>query len=171
MNRKFANAIVSLPHMVPVFWWVFFSGNEFFLPLVFAIRIPRFDDFGGILTCFEWQKSKKWCGIFLILKIDFKWFLKPPEFRTSELRPCPLHGRQYSFLLNVQYVAKCQSINQSVHHPSIDSINQSIDQSNRRLKDYQSTNQPITYYWFFLLVLTNQSINRSINQDASPVIF
>ena len=57
-----------------------------------------------------------------------------------------------------------QSINRTGGSKSFNQpINQSIDQSNRRLQVIQSTNQSIARYWFFYS--TNQSINQSTYQS------
>ena len=46
------------------------------------------------------------------------------------------------------------------------SINQSIEQTNRRLQVIQSTNQSIPYYWFSIIRTTKQSSKQSINSSV-----
>ena len=74
--------------------------------------------------------------------------------RCMRYRVCFFVGTFRRINVQLFLLSKCAS----AYKP----INQSIDQSNRRLQVIQSINQSIAYYWFLLVVL-NQASNQSKN--------
>ena len=87
-----------------------------------------------------------------------KWVKVGLECESS---PVSLHGRQYSFSLNVQYVAQYRSINQPINR----SENGPVDQSINWL-DFESIylliSRGLLDSWVFCTVLGNEKSNGTV---------